>query len=158
MIGEITLPARSAGGVISPHVFRTVANMNTKILMTSTSIFLGVAGLLALLAPQDLLAALGSPPTNPMPILVQLMGALYFSLALTNWTAKGNAIGGIYARPISLGNFAHFLVGALVLVRHQLSNGISPLLLVALIVYAVFAAVFGWLVFASGGITTKRGT
>lgn len=128
--------------------------MNTKILMTTTSIFLGCAGLVALLAPQDLLAALGSPPTSSMPILVQLMGALYFSLALTNWTAKGNAIGGIYARPISLGNFAHFLVGVLVLARHLLSNGIGPLVAL-LVVYAVFAAIFGWLVFVSGGIAAK---
>ena len=156
MISEITLP-REARECDLATCFRTASNMNTRILMTTTSVFLGGAGLVALLAPQDLLAALGSPPTLSLPILVQLMGALYFSLALTNWTAKGNAIGGIYARPISLGNFAHFLAGALVLARQQLSNGISPLLLAALIVYAVFAVVFGWLVFVSGGISAKNG-
>jgi len=83
--------------------------MNTKLLMTTTSLVLGLAGIFALFAPDILLSTLDVPSANPLDVLIQLMGALYFSIALMNWTAKDSIIGGIYARPISFANFAHFL-------------------------------------------------
>ena len=131
--------------------------MKTNLLMVVSSILLGLAGIIALFAPQELLAALHVPVTHPLPIVIQLMGALYVAFALTNWTAKDSIIGGIYARPISLGNFAHFTVGALVLAKFQLTDGAPALLFVVLIVYAVFALIFGWLVFVHSGISGKQG-
>ena len=74
--------------------------MKTNLLMVVSSILLGLAGIVALFAPQELLAALHVPVTHPLPVVIQLMGALYFAFALTNWTAKDSIIGGIYARPI----------------------------------------------------------
>lgn len=130
--------------------------MNTKILMTANSLVLGFAGIFALFAPQELLAALSLPLTNPLPVIIQLMGALYFSFALTNWAAKGNIIGGIYSRPIAIGNFAHFTVGTLALAKHQLSGGANAPLFAVLIAYAVFAIIFGWLVFVHSGIAVKH--
>lgn len=62
--------------------------MNTKTLMTVSSFVLGFAGIFALFAPQELLAVLSSPLTNPLPAIIQLLGALYLSFAFTNWTAK----------------------------------------------------------------------
>src|SRR4051794_197270 len=102
--------------------------MSTKLLMVVSSLLLGLAGIVAVFAPQELLAALQVPVTPPLLVVIQLMGALSFAFALINWTAKDSVIGGIYARPISLGNFAHFTVGALVLARYQLSNGATALL------------------------------
>ncbi len=118
--------------------------------MAASSLFLGGAGLLASFAPQELLILLGSPATGPAPILVQLMGALYFSFALVNWTAKDNIIGGIYSRPVSLGNLAHFVMGALALAKYQSSEWDNRIMIVLLAVYAVFAILFGWLVFGRG--------
>ena len=69
--------------------------MNTKILMTSSALILGLAGVFALFVPEVLLPAAAGTTS----VLVQLMGALYFSFALMNWTAKDSLIGGIYARP-----------------------------------------------------------
>jgi hypothetical protein len=130
----------------------TETTMNTRILMTATSIVLALAGVLTLFLPDNLLALLGLPATQPMPVLVQLLGSLFFSLAILDWTAKDSRIGGIYARPISLGNFTHFFVGALLLVKFQLSNAGHAALWVVVIVYGVFAALFGWLLFGSSGI------
>jgi len=130
--------------------------MNTKLLMIVSSILLGLAGIIAIFAPQELLAALQAPVTQPLPVVVQLMGALYLAFALTNWTAKDSVIGGIYARPISLSNFAHFTIGALLLAKYQLYDGAPALLFVVLIVYAVFALIFGWLVFMHRGIAGKQ--
>jgi hypothetical protein len=130
--------------------------MSTKLLMVVSSIFLGLAGIIAVFAPQELLSAVQAPVTQPLPVVTQLMGALYLAFALTNWTAKDSVIGGIYNRPISLGNFAHFTVGALVLAKYQVSDGAPALFIVVLIVYAVFALIFGWLVFVHSGIADKQ--
>jgi hypothetical protein len=130
--------------------------MNTKLLMTASSVILGLASLLALFVPEVVLVTLGAPVTGQLSVIVQLMGALYFAFALMNWTAKDSAIGGIYARPVSLGNFGHFLTGALILVRYQLSREFNVLFLWASVLYAIFAVLFYWLVFHATGIATKK--
>ena len=124
--------------------------MNTKILMVTSSLVLGLAGLAASFAPSELLRALGSPGAEPLPVLIQLLGSMYFAFAITNWTAKDNMIGGIYSRPLSLGNCVHFVVGALALAKQQFSHKVSVPLMAALIVYTVFAICFAWLVFGHG--------
>jgi hypothetical protein len=115
--------------------------------MIASALVLGLAGLAATFAPAELLAAWGSPANEQTLILVQLLGALYFSFALLNWTAKGVMIGGIYARPVSMGNFLHFTMGALALAKQELSRDLGLPAVAALVVYAVFAILFGALVF-----------
>ena len=130
--------------------------MNPKILMTSSSLFLGLAGIFALFAPDVLLALLVVPMTKQLSVLIQLMGALYFAFALMNWTAKDSAIGGIYARPVSLGNFSHFLAGALLLIRYQLSNAVNVFILLILTVYVIFSLLFYRLVFRATGMEGRK--
>ena len=125
--------------------------MNTKLLMTACSLLLGAIGIFALFLPDVLLSAQGVEPTEAMSMLVQLMGALYFGFAIMNWTAKDSAIGGVYARPVSLANFSHFLTGALLLAKN-LFDEFSPLMLIVTVVYLVFAACFYWLVFRATGL------
>ncbi len=127
--------------------------MNTKILMTSSALILGLAGVFALFVPEVLLPAAAGTTS----VLVQLMGALYFSFALMNWTAKDSAIGGIYARPVSLANFSHFFSGVLLLLKYQLSNEINLFVVAALVVYAVYAVCFYWLVFRATGLKSPTG-
>ena len=126
--------------------------MNTKLLMTASGLALGLAGLFALFAPDLLLETFGASPTTPLSIPVQLMGSLYFAFALVNWTAKDSAIGGIYARPVSLGNFAHFFVGGLILIKYFLSNNFNLVALLITMVYILFAVLFYWLVFRATGL------
>ena len=122
--------------------------LNTRTLMIASSLFLGGVGVFASFAPRELLALLGAAATGPAPVLVQLMGALYFSFALVNWTAKDNIIGGIYSRPVSMGNMIHFVMGALALAKSSAWD--NRILLVLLVIYTVFAVLFGWLVFGRG--------
>ena len=129
--------------------------MKTRTLMMASSLFLGVAGLSALFAPEELLKLVSLPQTTPLPVLIQLMGALYLSFALMNWTAKESIIGGIYLRPISIANFSHFIMGALTLIKYQLSNAANGFLWGVLIVYVTFAIIFTWLVFVHTGIANK---
>ena len=123
--------------------------------MTTSSLVLGLAGILALFAPENLLAMPGMPAAKPLSVLIQLMGALYFSMAMMNWTAKDSVIGGIYARPVSIANFAHFFIGALLFIRYQLSNEFNLLIVLVLMVYVVFATLFYWLVFRATGIVVN---
>jgi len=130
--------------------------LNTKILMTSSALILGLAGVFALFAPDALVYTQGSAATGTTSVLVQLMGALYFSFALMNWTAKDSLIGGIYAWPVSLANFGHFFAGTLLLIKYQLSNEINIYMLTVLIVYAVYALCFYWLVFRATGVKVDK--
>jgi hypothetical protein len=129
--------------------------MNTKILMTASSLVLAVAGVFALFVPELILSMLGASGTEQLSTTVQMTGALYFGFALMNWTAKDSAIGGIYARPVSMGNYGHFFVGALLLIKAQLSGDFNlPVFLVS-VVYVVFAILFYWLVFRATGIKAE---
>jgi hypothetical protein len=124
--------------------------------MRVSSLILGLAGLALLFFPRELVAALGQPDTPALSIFAQLTGTLYASLALMNWTAKDSLIGGVYARPVSLANFAHFFGGTLVLARAQLAQGTQLAAVGVLIGYAVFAIMFGWLVFGASGQRTSQ--
>lgn len=124
--------------------------MNTKLLMAASSITLALVGLATSFAPVELLATLKISPTNPLPVIIQLLGALYLGFAMTNWMAKDSLIGGIYARPLSVGNCLHFAAGSLALFKYQLATGFHCPLTVALVVYAIFALAFVYLVFARG--------
>ncbi|MFN8413702.1 MAG: hypothetical protein U0Z26_15070 [Anaerolineales bacterium] len=130
--------------------------MNTKILMTGTSLILGLGGVVALFFPESLLAVVNLQVVNPMPMVIQLIGALYFSFALMNWTAKDSVIGGIYARPVSLGNFSHFFSGALLLAKYQLSNLGNIPFLILLVIYTIFTGLFWWLVFKHTGVPMEQ--
>jgi hypothetical protein len=120
--------------------------------MTISCLMLGLTGIFALFAPEVLLTMLNVPAVSSLTVLVQLLGALYFSFALMNWTAKDSAIGGIYARPVSLANFGHFFSGSLILVKHLLSTEFNLTILLVSILYASFAVIFYWLVFRATGI------
>jgi uncharacterized membrane protein len=69
--------------------------------------------------------------------------------------AKGSVIGGIYNRPISLANFAHFLIGALALVKGVLKDTSLPYAIWTLAaIYAVFAVLF-WLIFSRNPVNSQ---
>ena len=129
--------------------------MNTKILMTTSSLVLAIAGAFALFVPDVVLLLLNTSVAAELSVLVQLMGALYFAFALMNWTAKDSAIGGIYARPVSLGNYGHFFAGALLLIKYQLSHEFNGFIFSILVLYMIFAALFYWLVFRATGIKAE---
>ena len=111
---------------------------------------MGAAGLATSFAPVEFLTVLKISPSEPLPVIVQVLGALYVAFALANWTAKDSLIGGIYARPLALGNCVHFVVAALALFKHELKSGFQGPLVAALAVYVLFALAFSWLVFGRG--------
>ncbi len=123
--------------------------MNAKMLMASSALAMAVAGLVASFLPHELLAALRIPSAGVLPTCVQLHGAALLGFAALNWMAKDSLIGGIYNRPVAIGNLLHFAVGAITLVKWVLAGASSAATLVATALYAIFALGFVALVFGS---------
>ncbi len=109
--------------------------------MTLSALVMGVLGLILLFLPQEAATYWGQQQAPN--VLVQLLGALYISFALVNWTAKKNLIGGIYSRPLSVGNFTHFLIGSLVLVKSVIEGLASPVVIGSLLIYGLLSSLFG---------------
>lgn len=123
--------------------------MNTKLLLSASAVVMGAAGVAGSFAPHELLRTLDIEPIGALPVLTQILAALYFAFAMVNWLARGSLIGGIYARPVAVGNVAHFVVGGLALVKAVLGEQHNPALLAAAAVYVVFALGFAFVLFRS---------
>lgn len=121
--------------------------MNTRVVIIASAVVMFVAGAVATFLPQEILLYLGVPVDGALPLIIQIVGALYLSFALLNWTAKDSLIGGIYNRPVSIGNLLHFTMGALALGKAAI---VGPFEFVcAAIVYAIFAIAFAMIFFTS---------
>lgn len=128
--------------------------MNTKLLMSISAILLITTGILLLFLPQEI--ALNFDLHKSTIIFLQLLGILYFAFGVTNWMAKSNIIGGIYGRPILIGNFSHFFIGALTLIKLLIKSQAEMFFVIASIVYLVFAVLFGYLFFALPKLKEKN--
>jgi len=129
--------------------------MNTKLLMTLSAIVMGVSGIILSFLPHEVLGYLNSTTvTNLDALTLQVLGALYFGFAMINWTAKANLIGGIYGRPVAIGNLTHFTIGALALTKGYFSS-LETIVLTLSIVYSVFAIIFA-LVFFRHPVTNRN--
>ena len=85
--------------------------------MIASSVFTGLLGFAASFFPNEILNNIGLAPTETLALIVQISGALYVGFAVMNWMAKAVLIGGIYARPLAMGNFAHFMIAAISLIK-----------------------------------------
>ncbi|RYG21498.1 MAG: hypothetical protein EOO07_02480 [Chitinophagaceae bacterium] len=121
--------------------------MNTRLLMASSAILMGISGLACSFLPQEIVKLLGLGNENVFAIVFQILGALYLGFAMLNWMAKANVIGGIYSKPIAMGNFMHFVVGSLTLVKFFLKEGDIKMLILPFAVYVLYALWFGMAAF-----------
>jgi len=119
--------------------------MNTKILMTTSAVILGITGVVLSFFPQEASGYLGLEKSNT--IILQIAGALYFGFAMLNWTAKANLIGGIYSKPVAISNFAHFLIGGLALARFAFQHADLLYIWGGMSIYLIFAILFGYVSF-----------
>lgn len=110
--------------------------------MSASAIALGITGIALIFLPEEVATAFSW--TEGSSIVLQIMGALYFGFAMLNWMSKANLIGGIYNRPIAVGNATHFFVAALALLKFSFK---SPALIGVAVIYSVFAIAFGYVLF-----------
>jgi hypothetical protein len=123
--------------------------MSTRALMIAAAALLAACGLVLSFAAEEVITALGGHAPGLVPVLVQLAGALYLGFAMVDWTAKGMVLGGIYGRAIVLGNFLHFTMGAMALLKVALHPQAAAALWSIAAIYALFAVLFMRLLFGS---------
>ena len=129
---------------------------NTKIIMISSTLFLGILGAILTFLPNEIISSIGIRPSQITTLFLQLMGAMYLGFAMLNWMAKGTLIGGIYNRPIAIGNLMHFGVGAIALIKVIFKILSHKEIVIALtVVYVVFAILFAY-VFRTNPTKTEK--
>jgi hypothetical protein len=127
--------------------------MNTRLLMIACAVVMGVIGLSLTFFPVEFASYFRMPGSNNL--ILQILGALYFGFALLNWTARANLIGGIYSKPVAIGNFTHFLIGGLALVKFASHNIELAYGWIPVILYSVFALCFGYVSFTNPVLKNK---
>ena len=120
--------------------------MNTKLIMSTSAIFLAILGTSLIFLPEEIAKLLGLALPGLGIILLQLLGGLYFGFAMLNWMAKGSIIGGIYNKPLLVANLAHFTIGGLSLIKAIMKNPDYPIYVWLLtIIYIIFLLCFGFI-------------
>ena len=105
-------------------------------------------GLAFLFAPQEMCALVfGRDAVEP---LGSMLAASLVGFGLMDWIARRSALGGIYGRTVVASNQAHFIIGALTLLRHGAALGGSAAYWVVTTFYALGAAYFSYLLFGTG--------
>jgi hypothetical protein len=128
-----------------------------RLLMTASAVFLLLLGVPCMFAPDIVLAHLVGSTSMAAEMLVQLAGALYVGFAALNWMSRGSLMGGIYGRPVSIGNLLHFVAGAFTLVKAAPAMPEPVAAWVVAILYALCAAGFARVVFHNP-LPTSSGT
>jgi hypothetical protein len=119
----------------------------TRLLMSASALLLCLLGLVSTFAPDHVLRGLGAPGSPALLVMVQILGALYLGFAALNWMARENLIGGIYSRPIAIGNLTHFLVAGLAMIKVVARNSELAVLWPVALLYAGLAVAFGLILF-----------
>lgn len=139
----------------------------SRVLMSISAAVLAAVGLAGSFLPRESLRWLGSPPSVPLELMLQVLGALSLGFAMLDWMARHTVIGGIYGRPVVVGNLLHFASGALALAKGLLRAPEARLLWPLALVYAALALGFAVAMFrhparrtappSGGGAEAARG-
>lgn len=91
--------------------------MNSKFLLLSSAVFLGIFGIALSIFPAETAAYAGIDMGPVSVVSLQLLGAALLGFALLNWMSRNSIIGGIYGKPLLIANLVHFLMGSLALIK-----------------------------------------
>ena len=128
--------------------------MNTKTLMIVSALLLGLTGIILLFFPQEVSHYLNLNEANS--IFFQIFGSLYFGFGMLNWTAKGSLLGGIYGRPVVIGNFTHFTIGTLSFIKWLIFYNYILYIWGFTILYFIFAVLFGIVMFTNPRLKNEQ--
>lgn len=122
--------------------------------MLLSALFMLSLGVIATFAPEILSG--NAPPNALSTLTVQAAGALYLGFAILNWMAKDNAIGGIYSRPVAMGNLLHFFAMAMTLLRVLSAGDRRPAVLAVTSLYIIFTVGFGMVLFGRSPVSPAK--
>ena len=117
--------------------------MNTRIIMTTSAVFLAIIGISLTFFPVEIANYLVFGVESILILVLQVMGGLFFGFAMLNWMAKESVIGGIYNKPLVTANMAQFVVGGLALLKDLIHHPDKPLIIWLLTgFYTIFGLLF----------------
>ena len=119
----------------------------TRYLMSASAVTLGLLGLCCLFAPVVMLGQFKVTGSGPAAVIVQVTGALYLGFAALNWIGRGQLIGGIYGRPVTIGNLYHYLAASLIMIKVLWQGTELPILWPLTVLYVIFAVSFAMVLF-----------
>lgn len=122
--------------------------MPGRLILTISAIILFIGGGATLFAPDELAHVLDPAAKPGLAVVVQLLGSGYLGFGLVNWMSRKNRIGGIYARPLGMGNLLLFGSAALTVGKASEAGKLPAAGMVVCAVLAALTASFAWLVFA----------
>lgn len=115
--------------------------MKTKWLLSSSAFLMGLIGLSLTFLPEEVSNLLGTDASPVTLLLLQIVGGLYLGFAILNWFIRSARIGGIYNRPVVLGNLMHCIVVFFALIR-QLAEEFTMIVVILTLIYFAFAIWF----------------
>ncbi|MDD5150290.1 MAG: hypothetical protein PHC28_07370 [Flavobacterium sp.] len=122
--------------------------MNSKIILTTSSVVFFAFGILTSFAPEILLSFLKIEYTLTATLVAQAFGAFNIAMGILNWMSKSSLFGGIYNRPIGMANLAYFFMAGLAIIKGLLNVPEAPLFIWGVgIIYLAFAIAFWLLLF-----------
>lgn len=114
-----------------------------RIILMANAFILGTIGVILNFLPYEILSYFDNAPSAANAVFLQILGAAYFGFAMLNWLSKGIRTGGIYNRPLTVANMAHYAIGAFALLKFvETTEDVSFLYLLALLVYAIMTILF----------------
>ena len=124
--------------------------MNTKTLMIISAIFLAVNGFGFTFFPNEIAGLLINDDNYILILILQILGALYLGFSILNWMSKASLIGGIYNKPILIGNLLHFFTASMALIKLAFKVETNLQLIFSYtIIYSLFTLFFGYVFFTN---------
>lgn len=122
----------------------------SKVLLISSAVINTVLGILFTFLPQETGQLIGASEMNGADLLLmQILGSALIGIAILNYMSRGTTIGGIYGKPIQLGNLIFHFATALGLIKHLFNSGDWLMIGIPALLYTVLTIGFIRLNFTS---------
>jgi|TARA_B110000003_G_scaffold248740_1_gene260623 hypothetical protein len=122
----------------------------TNTLMIISAIFLAISGFGFTFFPNEISVLLINDDNHFSILILQILGALYLGFSYINWMSKNSLIGGIYNKPLLIGNTLHFLTASMAMLKlvFELENNLQ-LIISYTIIYCLFTLSFVYVFFSN---------
>ena len=121
--------------------------MSSRLILTLSAFVLAVLGAVTMFAPHELASAVDPSASPSAAALIQTAGSALIAVAVLNWMSRGNRIGGIYGRPLAVGNLLLFTSASLSLGKAAAAGSLPETSLALCALLGGLAASFAWLTF-----------
>ena len=118
-----------------------------RFLMSASAVTLGVLGLSCLFAPDIVLGQFGLAVSGPASLIIQVAGTLYLGFAVLNWMWRGNLIGGIYGRPVTIANLFHCVSAGITMIEVVWRGSALQIVWCLAVLYLILAVSFATVLF-----------